>query len=47
MIVARPIGIVPMNIETTLWPKIRLASCPNRDPTRGVKRREQQRTVRC
>ncbi len=29
MIVARPIGIVPMNIETVLCPNIRRASCPN------------------
>ena len=28
-IVARPIGIVPMNIETTLCPKIRRASRGN------------------
>ena len=29
MMVASPIGIVPMNIDTTLWLKIRLASCQN------------------
>ena len=27
--VARPMGIVPMNIDTTLWPKMRRASWPN------------------
>jgi N-glycosylase/DNA lyase len=27
--VARPIGIVPMNIDTVLWPKMRRASWPN------------------
>jgi hypothetical protein len=29
MIVARPIGMVPMNIDTVLCPKMRRASCPN------------------
>ena len=29
MIVAKPIGMVPMNIDTVLWPKMRRASCPN------------------
>ena len=36
MIVASPIGMAPKNMDTTEWPKIRLASCGKTAQRAGV-----------